>query len=264
VAIAALCSVAVGLLVRRQVELRWAVVTALLPFTVAVVLILVGWPLANTWHRWRAPLAAGGGVVRQDVTLPSDLQTPLHAELRIDMLGSSGGNDLVVSVNGEETRRFVGGPTRDNAVRPPDYYFEVFEGQGLGRQRWRAWYAVPIPVELLAPGATLRFEARVEGNPNQGGPVMIFGDYNAPDEMIYDGPSPFAPPLNADMSMEKYLGDGDFRMRRRVVLTGSSRSSFYDGQGWSESDLSLESGRQYGRFRIFLLVTYADQRVLVF
>lgn len=262
-AAAGLSAAVVGLLVRREAARPWAVVTALLPLALAVLLLLVGWPLANTWHRWRAPLLAGVAV-RQDVTLPSDVQPPLRAELRIDLLGSSGDNDVVVSVNGEEMRRFAGGPSRDNAVLPPDYYFPIFDAQGLGRKPWRAWYAVPIPVERIVPSATLRVEARVDGSQKRGSPVMIFGDYAAPDETVYDGPSPFAPQLYGDTSIEKFLVDGDFRMRRRVTLRGSSHSSFSDGRDWSDADLSLERGRQYGRYRIVLLLTYAGQHVEAF
>jgi hypothetical protein len=52
-------------------------------------------------------------------------------------------------------------------------------------------------------------------------------------------------------------------MRRRVPLIGAARSSFYDGQAWSEADLSPIPGRQYGRFRIFLVLFYRDGRFAV-
>ena len=87
---------------------------------------------------------------------------------------------------------------------------------------------------------------------------MVFGDYPVADPRVYEGPSLFSPQYAADTSLYKYLATGDYRMHRRVRLSGTSRSSFYDGHAWSTTDLSAESGRQYGRYRIFLILTYAN------
>ncbi len=251
--------------VRRAVGCGWGSAAALLPLVLGMSIFLVGRPLANVWHRWKAPLTAGRGVVHHDFLLPADVQPPQDAELRLDLSGSSDpGNDLVVTVNGTEARRFVGGPSRDDAVPPESFYVQLFEGQGRQARPWHGWYAVPLASDSLLPSATLQVELRIVGNLATDTVAAVFGDYPSGEQRIYDGPSPFAPGLTADTSVYKYLGDGDLRMRRRVSLSGTSRSSFSDGRGWMSADLSSDPGRQFGRYRIFLVLTYADGHKVVF
>ncbi len=253
----------VFLLLRAVLPVGWALASALLPLAVGSLLFLVGRPPALMWRQWPCPLTSGHGVVRQDFQLPAGLTPPARAELRLDLIAAGAGvDDLVVTVDGHEAHRFVGGPQRKDAVPTEAFYNQIFDGQGRPQRCWHAWYAVPVDAHALAASRSLHVEARVEGQGTGGDVVTVFGDYPLDAESAYDGPSVFSPGYFADTSVYKYLGDGDFRMRRRVPLIASSRSSFLDGQAWSTTDLSAAAGRQYGRYRIFLLLAYPDRRVV--
>jgi hypothetical protein len=47
-------------------------------------------------------------------------------------------------------------------------------------------------------------------------------------------------------------------MRRRTEIPATSRSSLVNGGIASTFDLSADPGRQYGRYRIFLLLIYEN------
>lgn len=244
---------------------RWAMAAAGPAFMLGAAVLLVGRPLATVWHWWTCPLADERHVARQEFVLPADLPPPQKAELRLDLMGpATATNDLIVSVNGVEARRFVGGPGRDDAVLPPPFYMEVFNAQGLAARPWRGWYAVPLPVESIVAASKLEVEVHIAGNGSQRGAVGLVGDYPSDNEHAYDGPSPFAPQSIQDTSIYRYLNAGDWRMRRRIELQGASRSGFFDGQNWSAADLSPAPGCQLGRYRILLLLHAADGRTLAF
>jgi hypothetical protein len=243
------------------VSRRWAVAATALPCFGGALIFLVGGTLANIWHQWACVLAAGRSV-RQDFALPASLPPPARAQVRLDVAGGAAGRqDFVVSLNGVEAARFAGGPTLDNAVVPTERtYAGVFAGQGRQPRPWHGWYAVAVPPQLLARTQRLWVEARVEGTDT----VAIFGDYPLDSAAVYDGPSPLSPESNGDTSVYKYLADGDFRMRRQYPFSGTSSSSYFDGQQWSTDDLSPLPGRQYGRYRIMLRLVYLNGHVLIF
>jgi hypothetical protein len=206
-----------------------------------------------------------GDAVRQDFVLPGALPPPARAEVRLDLSGyGSGQQDVVVTLNGVEAARFTGGPTRDNAVAPEQFYQQIFAGQGRGPRPWHGWYAVPVAPALLAGTQQLRVEARVEGGPHRTSGVLVFGDYDLGGGVVYDGPSPISPGSFADTSVYKYLGDGDFRMRRQYPFSGTSSSSYFDGRQWNAADLSPSPGRQVGRYRIVLRLVYPSGQALIF
>jgi 4-amino-4-deoxy-L-arabinose transferase-like glycosyltransferase len=266
VVVMVLAAALVFTLLRAEVASGWAVGSALVPLSVGTLIFLVGRPLAGTWRQWQCPLTAGHGVVRQEFQLPMNLPPPARAEVRLDLVTADvGGSDLVVTVNGNEARRFVGGPKRDDAVPTESFYNEIFAGQGRGQRPWHSWYAVPIAPARIAASGTVQVDAKVEGKRDGGDEVVtVFGDYPGDGAPTYEGPSVLSPGYLADTSVYKYVGDGDFRMRRRVPMNPASRSSFFDGQGWSTTDLSFAPGRQFGRYRIFLVLTYPNGIVYVF
>lgn len=253
-------------LLSAQLPVRWATAAAIVPLVIGAVTFGFGRPLAASWREWRAPLIPNRGGVRRELTLPADLPSPLRAEFRLDLLAAGDATaDLVICVNGREVRRFIGGPRRDDAVPLPAYYEELFAAQRRGQRPWHGWYAAPVPLEDIHALSTIRVEARLEGANGTGSGTAVFGDYPAGgDGARYDGPSVFAPGWWGDVSIYKYLADGDARMRRQTRINASGDSSFDDGHEWSRRDLSSEPGRQYGRYRMFLLLTYPEGRVLVF
>src|SRR6185369_3119242 len=101
------------------------------------------------------------------------------------------------------------------------------------------WYTIPISLDLIAPGNHIAVDVALEGaGESGGGALALFGDY-APGATTYAGPSLLSPAVLSETSLYKYLAEGDFRMRRSVLLSGSSRSRFSDGGEWSERDLAL-------------------------
>lgn len=240
------------------------VTAAIVPLALAVSMFVVGRPIAENWRQWHSPLHAGGGMVRQEFFLPPNLKPPNSAELRLDMLPSHrGGYDLVIRVNGEEIRRYRGGVKRRDADIPDQSsYTNLYEIRGEQREPVHAWYTVPLSLEKIVPGERIQVEVEVEAGGGESGFVTVFGDYSQRDD-AYDGPSLLSPGLLADTSLYKYLVEGDFRMRRQALLSGSGLSSFYNGHNWSVADLSIKPGRQYGRYRIFLLLKYDDKKVVI-
>lgn len=231
------------------------------PLVLTVLVFLGGRPHYHVWREWWCPLSVGRGVIRQEFVLPEGLGSPNRAELKLDLLpGQTGDYDLVVRVNGREMRRYYGEPRGKDADLPKEDYYEIlYELWHFYEEPVHAWYTIPLSPEIVSSGNRLEVEVWVEGKT---GSVTVFGDYPAP-ENSYDGPSPFSPELLADTSIYRYLGTGDFRMRRRIKPGGSSRSAFYTGGDWSYEDLCLEPGRRYGRYRIFLVLTHGD-RLMVF
>lgn len=239
----------------------WRRSTALALFAPSVVtaalVVLVGRPLAQDWREWQSTLTPNRGIVRQELIVPAGIERPQSAELNLDLLpGPAGHGDVVVRLNGEEIKRYRGGMARGDADLPKDVLYEFIV---VARERTlepeRAWYRIPISPELITPGNRLTVELALEGDRDARGWLEIFGDYS-PDSAAYAVPSLFAPQLTADTSVYKYIAEGDFRMRRTIQLSGSSRSRFHDGYAWSEQDLGTDPGRQAGRYRIFLVLNY--------
>jgi 4-amino-4-deoxy-L-arabinose transferase-like glycosyltransferase len=223
----------------------------------AALVVLFGSPITQDWREWQCTLTPNHGVASQEFVLPDKFQPPQSARLRLDLLpAGSGPADLVVRVNGEELKRYRGGPTRADADLPDAHYFEQIVGaQRRDTEADPAWYTIDIPVELVQPGAHISVEVALAGEDAATRSVVLFGDYS-PDRSTYAGPSLLSPGLTADTSLYRYLAEGDFRMRRRIQVSGASHSRFSDGSGWSDSDLAFDAGRQQGRYRIFLLLEY--------
>ncbi|MGH7789282.1 MAG: ArnT family glycosyltransferase [Candidatus Binatia bacterium] len=241
---------------------RWrrATVLALLApsFAIAALVLLFGRPLAHHWREWQSALAPNRSIASQEFVLPTALEPPLSAELKLDLLPDpAGGADVVVRVNGQEVKRYRGGVARGDGDLPTlAYWYEsIASAQGRALKPERAWYRIPIAKELISPGNRLAVEIALEGDRATGGGLEIFGDY-PPDAATYAGPSLFAPQVEADTSIYRYLAEQDFRLPRSIHLVGSSRSRFHDGRVWSDQDLGTEPGRQSGRYRIFLMLDY--------
>jgi len=225
---------------------------------IGVLVVLFGRPLADTWHEWQSTLAPDRGIVSQEFVLPASGEAPQSGQLKLDLLPAAAGRyDVVVRVNGEEVRRYRGGLTRSDADLPRENYYQMIFTAQRRTEPENAWYTVPIDPQYLVPGAHIAVEVALQADGDPPGSLAIIGDY-APAEAVYDGPSLRSPALPADTSLFKYLADGDYRMRRRVPLSGTSHSRFFDGQSWSERDLAFDAGGQQGRYRIFLVLVYAQ------
>ena len=238
---------------------RWRRATALAlcvpSVVIAALVVLVGRPLAQDWREWQSTLAANGGSVSQEFVVPAGIEPPQSAELDFDLLpAATSGSDVVVRINGEEIKRYRGGLTRADGDLSQDFYYQwIVTARGRTLTPDRAWYRIPIPAGVLTPGSRLTVELAVEGEPQASGSLEIFGDY-VPESGPYPIPSLFSPQRDADTSVYKYTADGDFRLRRPIELADAGGSRFHDGQAWSERDLGIDPGRQFGRYRIFLVL----------
>jgi 4-amino-4-deoxy-L-arabinose transferase-like glycosyltransferase len=222
---------------------------------IAVLVVLVGRPLAQNWREWQSTLAPNRGIARQELVVPDGVESPQSAELAFDLLPGAAGNcDVVVRLDGREIKRYRGGLTRGDAELPGDVYFQtVSAARGRTQTPERAWYRIPIAPELVTPGNRLIVELALEGDRRATGSVQVFGDY-VPEAGPYAVPSLLSPQLEADTSVYKYLAEEDFRMRRAIQPAGASHSRFFDGRAWSEQDLAIDRGRQSGRYRVFLVL----------
>lgn len=221
-----------------------------LPVLLVVAVHALGASKAHVWREWESPLSNRTSV-RHETVLPSELGAPGAAELRIDLLpGPAADCDLILRLNG--ARVFEGAVER-NAMRVREYT-PFAQAQGRDRESARTWYRFAVPPALLVPGRPVRIELAVR--PRAAAECLtVFGDYPGPAGQ-FDGPSVLSPDRMADRSVYRYLATGDFRMRRRTPLWAPGRSSFFDGERWSDSDLSLAPGRQLGRYRIFMVLSY--------
>ncbi len=236
----------------------------LLPLALTILVFTAGRPKAYPWHQWKTPLYPGQAIARQEFFLPADLPLPEKAELKLDLLPTSRqGYDFVAKVNGKVIKQFSNGLERSDAALPAGRsYSLLFHVRNEKTKPPHAWYTVPVPLEMIQPGEQMRVDLEVIGNVEDSGFVTLFGDFSI-EEQQYDGPSLLSPVYFQDTSIYKYLVQGDFRMRRKTHLNGLSKSSSYDGMGWSDSDLSIEPGRQFGRYRIFLVLTYKNRRIVL-
>lgn len=234
-----------------------------LPLALAILVLTVGRSKAYTWYQWESPLYANQGKIRQEFLLPSNLPLPYKAELKLDLLPSlTTGYDLVIKANGIEVKHYPGGLKRSDANLPEERsYTRLFEIRNEQTKPAHAWYTVPITLKNIVPGERLQFDVKVEGDKVNSGSVIVFGDYTL-KYSIYEGSSLFSPSVFGDTSIYKYLTQGDFRMLRRIQLNGSANSSFHNDSEWSSSDLSSEPGRQYGRYRIFLVLSYENKQMV--
>ncbi|MGE3496273.1 MAG: ArnT family glycosyltransferase, partial [Candidatus Binatia bacterium] len=191
----------------------------------AVLVVLFGRPLAESWREWHATLTPNHGVVRQEFVLPARIDRPTAALLKLDLLPTRQGVfDLVVRLNGQEIKRYRGGLTRADAELPPGFVEPNSVAQQREAEPLRSWYAIPIAPHLITPNTRLVVEVALEPakSGDVEGAVAVFGDY-APGDGTYAGPSLLAPGFAGDTSLYKYIAEGDFRMRRRVPLAGASR-----------------------------------------
>ena len=253
-------AVACGWLAAELARPEWgrsaARAAAATSFAIVALVVVAGRPLAQDWREWRSTLRPGGAKVAQQFALPAGLPPPLGAALAIDMLPepAQGDYDVVVQVNGAELKRYRGAPIAADANLPHGSHDLLYQVRQPSGEANKAWYVIPVPAELIAAGAPVAVEVALEGAAT-GGSLVVFGDHSS-DPATYVGPSLFSPRNDADTSIFKYLADGDSRLRRRMPLAGTAHARFHDGSGWSDRDLALDAGRQQGRYRIFLVLSY--------
>jgi hypothetical protein len=237
---------------------RWAAV--LLPALVSVPLYLCAISLHPFGQEWSLRLFHSGQTATQTITLPAEALSWKGAELKLDLVSGPGRDyDLLVMVDGKLVRRFERGLSADSdsyiAQRRafPIYLREQVDHRGQARHLSEVgqWFTVPLDPATLVGKKEITVDVKLEPlGASRDSWVDLYGDYPSAD-----GPaSAFIPTFSqspSELSLYRYLVEDDWRLwRKATVLPGAS--SYAEGGKSFGTDLSPASGRQTGRYRIFL------------
>lgn len=238
----------------------------------AVLVLFVGLVLSastsKTWHEWTTRLSDPSQRVRQTIELPDTLELGSFKEaaLMIDMQSGRGTSyDLMVEVNGEQTKRYEGGlsvdPSKFDSFHK--FYNQLITARRMEPRDLRQWFEVPVDLSALADDEVVVVELYLASSTRGGGNyVDIYGDYAISGERVFEGPSFPLSPL--DTSLYKYAHDDDFRLESRTRLeSAQSASAFYEGFSWSYTDLSTDIGMQSGEYRVRLKLLRPDGTVVI-
>jgi hypothetical protein len=249
---------AVVVLLRRSMSNRLAAVSVTLPSVLAMSVLVVGATQTQAWRQWSTPLATGGRVAAHEIQVPAATLAPAHLNLLIDVKRTCAAPfDLVIRINGREAHRFrqgLGDPT--SVLLKVDDFNQILRAQKRTGESMPGWRMIALDPNSVTE-RRLRIEVEVESGPPGVACVELFGDYQ--DDNGYIGPAVLSPWRQEHASVYRYLVAGDDRMRRRTQISASSAGAVGRDGVWSR-DLSPEVGVQSGRFRIFLVLTYAGSR----
>lgn len=239
-----------------------------LPFFIFF-LVLVPHLRSRTWHQWNSYLSFGQ-YIEQKIDLSKDQVETLRqvkGYLLVDIQDGNSGYSLSVALNNIPVKERL--PM--NKMRSPVDLLALRQWQKeLPRLGWghvenevatvaawpdmHQWLVFPIDGNVLkennkivVKNTSLLSSAR----------PLIFGDYlpsglekyyEGPNARLFQGPSHF----------NKYQITGDFRLdEKKRLLSIDNKSSFYLASGEKlKNDLSLNLGKQVGRYRIFFLFPY--------
>lgn len=240
----------------------------------AVVILLVGHThaaMTERWREWKVRLDQPTQILKQQILLPAVLPEFTEAFLKLDIQGGTGHNyDLVIIVNGQEIQRYERGMMADEATVDylntyhRDAYRLYMDAQGRTADNLRQWISVPVERALLVAQGSLEIAVQIEHG--GGGPhyVEIYGDYPFPDRKTPQKLPAFGLGTTKT-SLYKYIVDDDFRVWtdsetdgrqtwERYIPPAPTTSRFFDGQTWTEDDVSPTPGKQTGTYRIRLML----------
>ncbi len=233
-------------------------VAAIVPPLFLLAVYLSALKVHPSWHQWKIRLQDRQEVIRQKIELPNDLRRYRTAELKLDMVSGPGRQyDLTVKVDGDVVRRFERGLAPD----PAAYIVSRRAFPIYLREHKRTfpdvkqWFTIPLDITKLEGKKSIEVEVVFSPrHPASGNYVEFYGDYPfSSDPLLFEGPTFSQSP--SELSLYRYLFDDDWRLWRRVSLSGPVESS-YPGVGRvRDDDLSTEPGIQKGRYRIILLLS---------
>jgi len=219
-------------------------------FLFCLLLLINSWAFYdNSWKQWNVRLFSPGQRIRQEITIPKDLA--VHAQealLKIDMSQSQETfGVLTILINGRVIKVYDG-KLRVEDKPFPDYF--EYQYQVKDPARMRRWFSVSVPVDILQKSNVLNIELLYSDNLSKKGYIDVFGDY-----LLENNGNWFEGPLFArnlfETSIQKYLQEGDYRLRGSLRLRSlSTISSFYSQDKWDSQDLSNNPGVQKGQYRI--------------
>jgi len=253
---------------RATLDSKRSAAVSLFPVLALSVGLVLNASTSKTWHEWTTRLSHPSQRIRQTITFPEVLEVGSFTEatLMMDMHGGPDKSyDLVVEVNGEQTRRYEDGlhvdPGKFDSFHR--FYNQLITARKMTPDDLRQWFEIPVDPRLLTGTDTIVVEVYLEPDVHRAGNyVDIYGDYLAGDERVFEGPSFPLSPL--DTSLYKYAYDDDFRLESRTRLESAhSSSAYYDGFSWSCTDLSPAAGMQSGEFRVRLKLQREDGTVTI-
>lgn len=273
-------------------SLKTTLFTAYAPLIVILLIMFAHNGFNEEWREWKVRLTDPTMRIRQEFSLPETLPEFSEAYLEVDMQGGSGHYYvLVVSVNGQEIRRYEHGILPDSET---EEYFNLAYGgvyqtyleiQGRTNRDLRQWFTIPINPAFIRQSGKLTVELSLESGGAGPHHVDIYGDYVSLEKSAPQTLPAFGVGTNKN-SLYKYIVDTDFRLwtssevkasttpiTRMGIEMNISRDSdsdivrwqpasepasisskFFDGTDYTVQDLSPEKGRQTGQYRIKLLL----------
>ncbi|HEY9772798.1 MAG TPA: glycosyltransferase family 39 protein [Planktothrix sp.] len=230
-----------------------------------VILVIVACGMADDrWRQWKTDMKNHREQVEQKIWIP---QTSSVLELADPARRSSGAFVLVdlgspimlppvsVSVNDVIATE---PPIPWLALKPMDFESQRIiqtqaDGMGTDWRAFRQWWAIPISASTLKFGEPNKID--VSFLEDQGViTYQVYGEYGK-GKLTRNDSYKIMPSLST-LSWQKGFGsyeDGDMRLSETLVLQGKvTESSFSTDTKAQYNDLSFDSGRQCGQFRIRL------------
>lgn len=186
---------------------------AAIGFVVVATLVTVHDVRSYGWHETSVQL----GEARQQIALSSEalgkLRRASEAFVVADLLIPDGdARGVRITVNGRDLSAELT-PTMPR-------FGESTSAGGRNRRKYRQWWAVPLPADLLPERAPATIEIVVSAIDRAD--VTLFGDRFRDQDRIYDGPSFGDWPHLAQVKLEY---DGDYRLPVRMPLASASTES---------------------------------------
>jgi hypothetical protein len=189
---------------------------------------------------WTTPLVVGRAPIRQEIPLSKDFWQPSNmvTYLLLDTSPpvSPQQNDLNITVNGYPVSSVSDSPRVLGELK-------YLLGGLHAPESFRQYRMLRLPPQVVASlRASHRADIRVGVAPHAAGPVVLFGDYPIGGQGRYVIPTPDW--TSYSIYKAQYDGDG------RLPLPVETEAALPDS---GNADLSINPGRQNGRYRVFLL-----------
>ena len=235
-----------------------------IPASVLIIVLIVVSGARDRWAEWECKIDSPDQVAGVRIFIPDDfrLEELELARIGIDIVTNKNPvNSFYIVINGQRFAQHV--------LQPPisDFYlrkltYKVFEQQhDMGKEEMRLWRKMSLESEVFNQLAD-RFGVidiavmTIDSLPEENKFIKLYGGHEA-----VSGSDVYIPSLT-ETSIERFVEKGDTRIWKNYHLSSDSALSYYiadlkDGS-FREDDLSTLSGRQSGRYRIFIEVKKLD------
>ncbi len=216
---------------------------------------------SHDWREWQCKISATQSI-RQSIRLPVDALSPLSSEtdafVLVDMSAETLAPPLALKINGKELSEEALPLAQLQTDNHDILQCLAIQAEGMSRdiRSFRNWWVVPFKANLLKAGADNKLEIRTR---KPGEEIIVYGDY--PDSGLNSDPKTAYLPSIRTFSYTKGFTTFDHRDPRvieKLRINGSTRLAMRlekapDSMKASQ-DLSEASGKQYGQYRVRILV----------